>query len=175
VFSDELQDVIDSLLGQACPDWTPPPRVDPAEDDADQRRYHRIEVTRRRLGRALAGQPDLTARLSATIFEAVLLEHSVSDRLTAPLITAVGRRAVLEQLTGAVSEDRASGGRTLPTGLTGSGAGGTRRNVSCSGPPMQRVPDPPRSSAATWHVTCRHVPAELTGSRIYGPGSGRRA
>ena len=104
MFSDELQDVIDSLLGEACPDWTPPPRVDPAEDDADQRRYHRIEVTRFRLGRALAGQPDLTVRLSATILDAVLLEHSVSGRLTVPLITAVGRRAVLEQLTGAVSE-----------------------------------------------------------------------
>ena len=104
MFSDELQDVIDSLLGQVCPDWTPPPRVDPAEDDADQRRYHRIEVTRFRLGRALAGQPDLTVRLSATILEAVLLEHSVSGRLTVPLITAVGRRAVLEQQTGAVSE-----------------------------------------------------------------------
>lgn len=104
MFSDELQDVIDSLLGQVCPDWTPPPRVAPEEDNAGQRRYHRIEVTRLRLGRALAGQPDLTAQLSARIFEAVLLEHSVSDQLTAPLIAAVGRRAVLEQLTSAVSE-----------------------------------------------------------------------
>ena len=104
VFSDGLEDIIDSVLSHACPDWTAPPRVDPAEDDADQRRYHRIEVTRLRLGRALAGQPDLTARLSARIFEAVLLEHSVSDQLTAPLITAVGRRAVPEQLTAAVSE-----------------------------------------------------------------------
>jgi hypothetical protein len=30
VFSDELQDVIDSLLGQVCPDWRPPPQVEPA-------------------------------------------------------------------------------------------------------------------------------------------------
>ncbi len=104
MFSDELQDVIDSLLGQACPDWTPPPRVDPAEDNAGHRRYHRIGVSRRRLGLALTGQPELTVRLSATIFEAILLEHSLSDRLTAPLIAAVGRRTVLEQLTGAVSE-----------------------------------------------------------------------
>jgi len=104
VFSDELQDVIDSLLAQACPDWTPPPRVAPAEDDADQRRYERIEVTRLRLGKALAEQPGLTARLSATILNAVILEYSLTDQLTGPLITAVGRRAVLEQATGAVSQ-----------------------------------------------------------------------
>jgi len=104
VFSDELQDVIDSLLGQACPDWTPPPRVAPTADDADQLRYERIEATRLRLGQALTGQPGLTARLSATILEAILLEHSLTSQLTAPLIAAVGRRAVLEYLIDAVSE-----------------------------------------------------------------------
>ena len=102
--SEELQDVIDSLLRQACPDWTPPPRVAAATGRADQRRHERVEVTRLRLGKALAERPDLTARLSATIFKAILLEHSLTDQLTAPLIAAVGRRAVLEQLTGAVSE-----------------------------------------------------------------------
>jgi len=102
--SDELQDVIDSLLGQACPDWTPPPRVAATAAHADLRRRHRIGVTRSRLGKALAERPDVTARLSAAIFEAILLEHSLTDQLTAPLIAAVGRRAVLEQLIGAVSE-----------------------------------------------------------------------
>ncbi|WP_329252756.1 hypothetical protein OG417_09480 [Actinoallomurus sp. NBC_01490] len=104
MFSEELQDVIDALLGHACPDWPLPPRVATAEDDADQRRYERIEVTRLRLGRALAEQPELTARLSATIFEAILLEDSVTDQLIAPLIAAIGRRVVLEQLIDAVSE-----------------------------------------------------------------------
>jgi len=104
VFSDELQDVIDSLLNQACPDWTPPPRVAPTADDADQLRYEGIEATRLRLGRALAGQPDLTAQLSAAIFKAILLEYSVTDQLTAPLIAAVGRRVFLDQLIDAVSE-----------------------------------------------------------------------
>jgi hypothetical protein len=104
VFSEELQDVIDALLGHACPDWPVPPRVAATADDADYQRYERIEVTRLRLGRALAEQPDLTARLSATIFEAVLLEYSVTDQLTAPLIAAIGRRVVLEQLIDAVSE-----------------------------------------------------------------------
>ena len=104
MFSDELQDVIDSLLGQACPDWTPPPRVAPTADDADQRRYERIEVTRLRLGQALAERPALTARVSAAILNAVLLEYSVTDQLTATLIAAVGRRVVLEQLIDAVSE-----------------------------------------------------------------------
>jgi hypothetical protein len=104
VFSEELQDVIDSLLGQACPDWTPPPRVALPVGNAGQRRYERVEVTRLRLGRALAGRPDLTARLSTAVLEAVLLEYSVTDQLTAPLIAAVGRRAVLEQLIGAVGE-----------------------------------------------------------------------
>lgn len=102
--SDELQDVIDALLRQACPDWTPPPWVGPTAGSADQRRRQRIGVTRPRLGKALAERPDLTARLSATIFEAVLLEHSATDQLTAPLIAAVGRRVVLEQLIEAVSE-----------------------------------------------------------------------
>lgn len=102
--SDELQDVIDSLLRQACPDWTPPPRVAATAGHADERRRQRIGVTRPRLGKALAERPDLTARLSATIFKAILLEHSLTDQLTAPLVAAVGRRAVLEQLTGAVSE-----------------------------------------------------------------------
>jgi hypothetical protein len=104
VFSEELQDVIDALLGQACPDWTPSPRVATTADDADQRRYERIEVTRLRLGQALTEQPDLAARLSDTIFKAVLLEYSVTDQLTAPLIAAVGRRFVLEQLIDAVIE-----------------------------------------------------------------------
>ena len=104
MFSDELQEVIDSLLGEACPDWAPPPRVAATADDAGQRRYERIEVTRLRLGQALAGRLDLTARLSAAIFEAILLEYSLTDQLTAPLIAAVGRRAVLEQLIGAVRE-----------------------------------------------------------------------
>jgi hypothetical protein len=103
VFSDELQDVIDSLLAQACPDWTPPQRVPPTPAVAERRRQ-RLEVTRARLGRALSGQPDLTARLSATIFKAILLEHSLTDQLTAPLIAALGRRAALEQLIDAVSE-----------------------------------------------------------------------
>lgn len=102
--SDELQDVIDALLRQACPDWTPPPPVAATAGHADQRRRQRIGVTRPRLGKALAERPDLTARLSATIFEAILLERSVTDQLTAPLIAAVGRRAVLEQLIDAVSE-----------------------------------------------------------------------
>lgn len=104
MFSDELQDVIDSLLSQACPDWTHPPPVAPTADDADRRRYHRIEVTRLRLGQALAEQPDLTARLSATILKAILLEYSVTDQLTAPLIAAVGRRVILGQLIDAVTE-----------------------------------------------------------------------
>jgi hypothetical protein len=78
--------------------------VAPAADDADQLRYEGIEATRLRLGQALAEQPDLTVRLSATVFKAILLEHSVTDQLTAPLIAAVGRRVVLEQLTDAVSE-----------------------------------------------------------------------
>lgn len=88
MFSDELQDVIDSVLGQACPDWTPPPRVASAADDAEQRRYARIEVTRLRLGQALTEQPELTARLSGTILEAILLEYSLTSQLTAPLIAA---------------------------------------------------------------------------------------
>lgn len=97
MFSDELQDVIDSLLGKACPDWAPPPRVAPTADDAGQRRYERIEATRLRLGQALVERPDLTARLSAMILKAILLEYSVTDQLTTPLIAAVGRRVVLEQ------------------------------------------------------------------------------
>lgn len=104
MFSEELQDVIDALLGHACPDWTPPSRVAATADDADYRRYERIEVTRLRLGQALAEQPELTARLSDTIFSAVLLEYSASDQLTAPLIAAVGRRVVLEQLIDAVMQ-----------------------------------------------------------------------
>jgi hypothetical protein len=52
----------------------------------------------------LTERPDLTARLSATIFKAVLSEYSVTNQLTAPLIAAVGRRVVLEQLIDAVSE-----------------------------------------------------------------------
>ncbi len=104
MFSDELQDVIDALLGQACPDWTLPARVAPMSGAVGERRHERIEVTRARLGRALSGQPGLTARLAATVFEAILLEHSLTDQLTAPLIAAVGRRVVLEQLTDAVSE-----------------------------------------------------------------------
>lgn len=47
MFSEESQDVIDALLGQACPDWTLPPRV---ADEDDQRRYERIEATRLRVG-----------------------------------------------------------------------------------------------------------------------------
>jgi hypothetical protein len=104
VFSEELQDVIDALLGQTCPDWDLPPRVAATADDAEYRRYERIEVTRLRLGRALSERPELTARLSATILKAVLLEYSASDQLTAPLIAAVGRRVVLEQLIDAVSD-----------------------------------------------------------------------
>ena len=104
MFSDELQDVIGSLLHEACPDWTPPSPVAPTAADADQLRYEWIEATRLQLGRALAEQPDLTARLSATILKAILLEYSVYDQLTAPLIAAVGRRVVLEQLIEAVTE-----------------------------------------------------------------------
>jgi hypothetical protein len=104
VFSEELQDVIDALLGEACPDWPVPPRVAATADDAGYRRYERIGVTRLRLGRALVKQPDLTVRLSALILKAILLECSASDQLTAPLIAAVGRRVVLEQLIDAVNE-----------------------------------------------------------------------
>lgn len=104
MFSEELQDVIDVLLGHACPDWPVPPRITTSADDADHQRYERIEVTRLRLGRALAGQPELTARLSATVFKAVLLECGVTDQLIAPLVAAIGRRVVLERLIDAVSE-----------------------------------------------------------------------
>ena len=51
---DELQDVLDSLLGQACPDWTLPPRVAATAGNADERRRQRIEMMRPRLGKALA-------------------------------------------------------------------------------------------------------------------------
>lgn len=104
MMSEELQDAIDALLGHACPDWTPPPRVDPASADADYRRYERIERTRLRLGRALARRPELTARLFDPIVEALLLEPNATDQLTAPLIAAVGRRAVLRRLIDAVRE-----------------------------------------------------------------------
>jgi hypothetical protein len=104
VVSEELQDVIDGLLAQACPHWPLPARVTPSAEGADQRRYERIETTRLRLGQALAEQPGLTARLSPEIFRAILLEHSVTDQLITPLITAVGRRIVLEQLINAIGD-----------------------------------------------------------------------
>jgi hypothetical protein len=79
VFSDELQDVIDSLLAQACHDWAPPPRVDPRAGDAGQRRYERLKMTRLRLGQALAQRPDPAARVPAAILTATLLDESATD------------------------------------------------------------------------------------------------
>lgn len=152
---DELQDVIDSLLGQACPDWTPPPRVAATAVHAGERRRQRIGVTRSRLGKALAERPDVAARLSAMIFEAILLEHSLTDQLTAPLIAAVGRRAVLEQLTGAVSQ----------------GPCGRRANAAMAAYWVRcwRHPQEPallrsafaegaRSAAEFWDYLARHLP-----------------
>jgi hypothetical protein len=101
---EDLQDHIDGLLAQACPEWPPPPRVGTEDEGSDQQRYERIEVTRLRLGRALAERPDVAGRLAEKIFETVLLERTATDQLIAPLITAIGRRPVLEQLIEAAGE-----------------------------------------------------------------------
>jgi hypothetical protein len=93
-----LEDLIDRLLVEACPQWKPPARVAPPGVDQVYWRFDRLEVTRLQLGQALGQQLGLAAERAEEILSAILHEPSLTSQLVHPLISAIGRRTVLERL-----------------------------------------------------------------------------
>jgi hypothetical protein len=103
----ELQDLLEQLIDEACPDWDYPDCERPARETPDGEdphfwAYHYTEVMRLRLSRALLADPELTVRLAPRVFQALLLEPALTDQLVFPLADVLGRRRLLEELTGVV-------------------------------------------------------------------------
>ncbi|MEV4826110.1 hypothetical protein [Micromonospora sp. NPDC049274] len=95
--SEDVQDLLDGLIQQLCPDWScefPGPLA------PDHERFELIAAKRMQVARVLRRRPDRAAALSEQVLATIVADEdsSCNRQLVAPLVTAIGRSAVLAGL-----------------------------------------------------------------------------
>jgi hypothetical protein len=96
----EFEDRLDELLAELCLDWQDPELPEPYRSNLRFVAYNRRNAKRMRLGDLLTARPEVATTLGGRVLEVIACDEDVSSnkQLIAPMLAALGRRAVQHHL-----------------------------------------------------------------------------